>query len=83
MQRVQISKWGNSLGFRIPHGIADSMDIKAGDALELIPAKEGILLKKAVSKGKRYTLTDILDSFTPSGDFPAVDFGEPQGEEVW
>jgi len=83
MQHVHISKWGNSLGFRIPRGIVDSMDIKAGDALELIPAEEGILLKKAVSRGKRYALADILDSFTPLEDCPAVNFGDPRGEEVW
>ena len=83
MQHVHISKWGNSLGFRIPRGIADSMGIKAGDALELIPSEEGVLLKKADSRGKRYALVDILDSFTPSADCPEVDFGGPHGEEVW
>jgi hypothetical protein len=30
MQHIHISKWGNSLGFRIPRGIADSLDIKGG-----------------------------------------------------
>ncbi len=83
MQQVHITKWGNSLGFRIPRGIADSLDIQAGDALELTPADGGLLLKKAPSKGKRYALADILDSFAPSSIHAAVDFGKPQGEEVW
>ena len=83
MQHVQISKWGNSLGFRIPRGIADSMDIKAGDALELIPSEDGVLLRKADSRGKRYALADILNSFASSEECPAVDFGQPRGEEVW
>jgi antitoxin component of MazEF toxin-antitoxin module len=59
------------------------MDIKAGDALELIPSEEGLLVKKAVSRGRRYTLADILDSFASPADHPAVDFGGPQGEELW
>jgi antitoxin MazE len=83
MQHINISKWGNSLGFRIPRGIADSMDIKAGDALELIPSEEGLLVKKADFRHRRYALADILDSFTTSADYPEVDFGRPQGEEVW
>ncbi len=83
MQQVQINKWGNSLGFRIPRGIADSLDIKVGDTLELSPTEGGLLLKKAELKGKRYALADILDSFTPSSVHPEVDFGVPQGEEVW
>ena len=83
MQQVHISKWGNSLGFRIPRGIADSMDIQAGDTLELTPAEGGLLLKKAIPTGKRYALADILDSFAPSSTHPEVDFGKPQGEEIW
>jgi antitoxin MazE len=83
MQQVHISKWGNSLGFRIPRGIADSLEIKAGDTLELTPAEGGLLLKKTKAKGKRYALEDILDSFTPSSAHPEVDFGKPRGEEIW
>ena len=84
MQHVQISKWGNCLGFRIPSGIADSLNIRgAGDTLELAPAEGGLLLKKTPGKEKRYALTDILDSFAPSSARPEVDFGKPQGEEVW
>lgn len=83
MQHVQITKWGNSLGFRIPRGIAESMAIKAGDALELIPSEEGLLIRKVECQGKRYALADILDSFAPAARYPEEDFGGPQGEEVW
>lgn len=83
MQHVQIAKWGNSLGFRIPRGIADSLDIQAGDTLELTPAQCGLLLKKAPHRRKRYVLADILDSFATSAAHPEVDFGKPQGEEIW
>jgi antitoxin MazE len=83
MQHVHIAKWGNSLGFRIPRDIAASLDIRAGDALELAPAEGGLLLKKAPHRGKRYVLADILDSFAPASAHPEVDFGAPQGEEAW
>ena len=83
MQHVKIAKWGNSLGFRIPRGIADSLDIRAGDTLELAPAEGGLVLKKTPGKAKRYVLAHILDSFVPSSTHPAVDFSKPQGEEVW
>lgn len=32
---------------------------------------------------KQYALDDILDSFPTAEDYPEVDFGKPQGEEVW
>jgi antitoxin MazE len=83
MQQVQITKWGNSLGFRIPRGIAESMRIHAGDALEITPSDEGLLLKKAENRGKRYALADILDSFPCAADYPEVDLGSPKGEDVW
>jgi len=83
MQHVHISKWGNSLGFRIPRGIVSSMDIQAGDALELIPSEGGLLVRKVESKSKRYALADILDSFTSATDCPEIDFGKPHGEEIW
>lgn len=81
MQHIKISTWGNSLGFRIPRGIADSFDIQAGDVLELTPVDEGLLIKKP--SAKTYKLGDILDSFATSKAAPEVDFGEPCGEEVW
>lgn len=81
MQQIKISNWGNSLGFRIPRGMADSFDIQAGDVLDLTPVEEGLLIKKPL--GKRYRLADILDSFASSKTVSEVDFGVPKGEEVW
>lgn len=81
MQQIKVSNWGNSLGFRIPRGIADSFDIQAGDVLELTSVDEGLLIKK--SSGKVYRLADILDSFPSAKTASEVDFGEPKGDEIW
>lgn len=83
MQQVHITKWGNSLGFRIPRGVADSLAIRAGDTLELTPAEGGLLVKKAAAPERRYMLADILASFAPASVHAEVDFGTPQGDEVW
>ncbi len=81
MQQIKVSAWGNSLGFRIPVGLASSFGIQAGDILELTPVDEGLLIKKPANK--TYRLADILGSFTPSEHVPELDFGEPRGEEIW
>jgi len=81
MQQIKISAWGNSLGFRIPRGIANSYNIQAGDILELTPVDEGLLIRK--TSGKTYQLADILESFSSSETAPQVDYGEPRGEEIW
>ncbi len=83
MQQVHIAKWGNSLGFRIPRGIADSLNIRAGDTLDLTPADGGLLIKKVTPTAKSYALADVLTSFAPASAQAAVDFGAPQGEEIW
>ena len=79
MQQVKISTWGNSLGFRIPRGLADRYGFQAGDVLELTSVNEGLLIKK--TSGQTYRLADILDSFASSKAVPPVDFGGPRGEE--
>ena len=32
---MRVSKWGNSLAVRIPDSVADAMDLKEGDEVEL------------------------------------------------
>jgi antitoxin MazE len=83
MYQVQVNRWGNSLGFRIPRGIVNHWHIQVGDSMELLPIDGGILLKKAAPVQKRYALSEILDSFAPSSTYPEVDFGKPEGDEAW
>ncbi|MDR1309244.1 MAG: AbrB/MazE/SpoVT family DNA-binding domain-containing protein [Deltaproteobacteria bacterium] len=81
MQQVRISAWGNSLGFRVPRGLAGGFGIQAGDVPELTPVEEGLLTKKPSVKA--YRLADILDSFASSKAGTEVDLGGPKGEEIW
>lgn len=53
MQKV--SKWGNSLGVRIPSRMAESMDLKQGDSVRLVPlgtASIGIAPVEPLSKSE-------------------------------
>ena len=35
MQNVQVKKWGNSAGIRIPQNILEALDLKTDDMLEI------------------------------------------------
>lgn len=35
---MQVSKWGNSLAIRLPAAVVDTLDLKAGDDIEIIVA---------------------------------------------
>ena len=83
MLHINIVKWGNSLGLRIPKSLANRLNVQVGDTLEIAPTDEGLLLKKPPQSQKSYVLSEILDSFVPSSTHSEVDFGPKQGREVW
>lgn len=35
---MQVSKWGNSLGIRIPAAVVEALDLKEGDDIEIVVA---------------------------------------------
>jgi antitoxin MazE len=41
---MRISKWGNSLGVRLPKNVVDELDLSAGDELFLVTASKTTLV---------------------------------------
>lgn len=35
---MQVSKWGNSLAIRLPAAVVETLDLKAGDEIEIVVA---------------------------------------------
>jgi antitoxin MazE len=35
---MRVTKWGNSLGIRIPAAVVDALDLKEGDDIEIVVA---------------------------------------------
>ncbi len=64
---MRVSKWGNSLVVRIPDSVADAMDLKEGDEVELKPS--GSASFEVVRKRDRQEILKELHSFR--GLFPA------------
>lgn len=59
MTEVMISKWGNSLGFRIPSNIVKSLKLKEGDKLALKEFENSFNVIKKTNN----TVEDVLCSF--------------------
>ncbi len=78
---TNIQKWGNSLGVRLPKGIADSQSLKAGSRVLLVETKTGIAIK--VLKKQRLTLRDMLKRVTKDNLHSELDFGASRGNEAW
>jgi antitoxin MazE len=49
---MQIAKWGNSLALRIPANVAKSLELKAGDEVEIVASPTGFEVIKDDRKSK-------------------------------
>lgn len=77
--QVLLKRWGNSIGFRIPKGIADSAGLKADDTVEIKASQDGFVVKKA---RRKYILKDLLSRVTPENRHDLVDWDGPKGNEL-
>jgi antitoxin MazE len=76
-----VSKWGNSLGLRIPQDAVDRLELRAGDAVTLEVNNDSITIRPT-RRSKRWTLDKLLDGVKQKkiGEWP---WGKPVGREVW
>lgn len=85
-----IQKWGNSQGLRIPKTLLDAVGLRENDRVELVQSEGGIQIKKPVSAQHR-TLEERLTAFYGKNideldriaSEPEVDWGKPEGAELW
>ena len=76
---VQIARWGNSLGLRVPKEIAAEVGLKAGARVE-ITAEDGRIII-AVARPV-YTLDELLVGMSPGEMHDAFDWGLDLGREA-
>ena len=79
----KIQKWGNSQGIRIPKGILEDSKIEIGEDVD-ISIKDGtIVIKKANMIRGRYKIEDLVAKMPKDQELSEVDWGDPEGQEVW
>jgi antitoxin MazE len=79
--QTRVQKWGNSLGVRIPRGLADEVGLGAGMEVSII-AKDGELVLRP-SLPSRLRLADLLAGITPENIHASVDTGDAVGSEAF
>ena len=75
---VAVSKWGNSLGIRVPSAVVESMGIAAGDTLSYSVKDGTLVLQKELST--RQLFEDFYGK--PFDEITTEDIG-PGGELDW
>lgn len=80
----QISRWGNSLGVRIPKEVANRVGLSDGAQVE-IEARQGQVVISPIKPRLRYTLEELVVGVTPEeahASSAEVDWGPDVGREI-
>lgn len=77
--QVSISRWGNSLGLRIPKDIAGRVGLAEGDRVDVEADGDRIVISLP---RPRYRLEELLVGMTPEAMHEAFDWGLDLGREA-
>jgi len=77
-----IKRWGNSAAVRIPRQVLDQANIEEGTDVEIVFVKEGEIVLRAIRERK--SIQELFADY--DGDYfqtEEIDWGAPQGNELW
>ena len=78
--QTKVQKWGNSLGVRIPRGLAEEVGLGAGTEVSLTAQDGELVLRPSVPS--RLNLADLLAGITPENIHDPIDSGDAVGAEA-
>lgn len=78
MAQVQLSKWGNSLGLRVPRDLAARLGLSEGARVDVEARGDALVVTKST---RRFTLDELLADMTPERQHKAED-DPPRGAEI-
>lgn len=82
--KVKISKWGNSLGLRLPKAAAETAGLTEGSEVDVVVEGRELRLRPTVAL-KPYRLEDLIaemDRLGPENEPETVDWGPDRGSEI-
>jgi len=80
---IQVGKWGNSLGVRIPGILAKELGLKDGSQVDVQEVSGSLVLRPVVKHRIEYSLEEMLAHMTPESLHSETDWGSPEGREEW
>lgn len=79
--QLKVKKWGNSASVRIPASVMAAASLRI-DQLVDVREDEGRIVIEPV-RAPVYTLEELLAEMDPDTFPDLVDYGPPQGKEIW
>lgn len=77
---TQVSKWGNSLGLRLPKSVAREAQIGEGDTVDVSVDNGTIVVRPS---RRRYSLDELVSRISARNRHDESEWGTPLGHEVW
>lgn len=77
---TQVSKWGNSLGVRLPKSVARDAQMDEGDTVDVSVEHGAIVIRPT---RPRYSLNELVRRITPKNRHDESEWTGPIGHEVW
>ena len=77
--QLRISRWGNSLGLRVPREIAARAGFREGERVEMEGFPDGRIV--VTPSRRRFTLEELVASMSQDNEHPLEDDG-PVGNEL-
>lgn len=75
---MQVTRWGNSLGIRIPRPLAEKIGLTEGAVVDFEIDNDALIIRR-----KQYSLEMLLNQVTPENVHHEIDTGSPVGREIW
>jgi antitoxin MazE len=76
--QVRLSKWGNSLGLRLPRALAQQVGLRAGQKVNIVVEGERLIVEPVFP---RLFLQKLLVNMTPEAMRAAYDWGDDAARE--
>jgi antitoxin MazE len=77
--QVTLTKWGNSLGLRVPRDLAARLGLSEGARVDIEGSDDGRII--VTRSRRRFTLDELLAEMTPDREHPLED-DRPAGAEL-
>lgn len=77
-----IQKWGNSQGVRIPKAVLDTVNWSENEQIVILVQGDKIIMKKAHCT-KRKNIKELFENYQEEYEPIEIDWGKPEGEEIW
>lgn len=83
--RVQLAKWGNSVGLRVPQAILKQLDLRAGGQVDMAISPDGVIQLRPIKRSPKELLAEMVEQARALGrDYEpeTVDWGPDRGSEI-